>query len=220
MYELKLKEKLFDLPVFRLGDVNQIVKNRVYAKKVIKRMIEKGLVIKIKKGLYTFHKDPFLVSTFILKPSYISSVSALYYFRKITQIPKYVFCATIKRSKTYTFLTEIIFFHTNYFFGFKLVEYGNYKIPVATQEKAIIDSVGVVPISLIDEAFDEINVERMVKYLKKIGKSSIIKRIGYLLEENGYDIYPELKKFINSKFIHLDPLKKGKIKNKKWRVIV
>ena len=60
----------------------------------------------------------------------------------------------------------------------------------------------------------------MVKYLKKIGKSSIIKRIGYLLEENGYDIYPELKKFINSKFIHLDPLKKGKIKNKKWRVIV
>lgn len=220
MYELELKEKLFGLPVFRLGDVNQIVENRVYAKKVIKRMIEKGIVVKIKKGLYTFHKDPFLVSTFILKPSYISSVSALYYFHKITQIPTHIFCATIKRPKTYSFLTKISFFHTNYFFGFKLVEYENFKIPIATPEKAIIDSVGIVPLSLIKEALDEINVERMVEYLEKIGKSSVVKRMGYLLEEIGYDVYGKLKKFINSKYIHLDPLVKGKTKNKKWKVIV
>jgi predicted transcriptional regulator of viral defense system len=220
MYELKIKEKLSGLPVFRLGDVNQIVENRIYAKKIIKRMLESGMIFKIKKGLYTFYDDPFMVSTFILKPSYVSSVSALYYFHRITQIPRHVFCSTPKRTKTYYFITQIHFLHTDWFFGFELIEYKNFKIPVATPEKAIIDSIGNVPLSLIEEAFDEIDIERMLTYLKKIKKSCVVKRIGYFLEMSGHDVYSELKEFINPKYIHLDPLVKGKVKNRRWRVVI
>ena len=61
----------------------------------------------------------------------------------------------------------------------------------------------------------------MITYLKKIKKSSIVKRVGYLMERNGYNVYGRLKKFINYKYIPLDPLVKreGK-KNKRWRLVI
>jgi predicted transcriptional regulator of viral defense system len=40
------------------------------------------------------------------------------------------------------------------------------------------------------------------------------------MEKNGYDIYKELKPFINYKYILLDPLaKKQGRKDKKWNII-
>jgi hypothetical protein len=56
--------------------------------------------------------------------------------------------------------------------------------------------------------------------VEKIGKRSLAKRIGYLLEKQGYDVYSDLKSFIDKKFVFLDPIVKGKKKNEKWRVIV
>ena len=61
----------------------------------------------------------------------------------------------------------------------------------------------------------------MIEYLKRIKKSSIIKRVGYLMEKNGYNSYDELKEYINYKYIVLEPLMKkmGK-KDKKWGLII
>ena len=101
------------------------------------------------------------------------------------------------------------------------MEYLNFKIPIADAEKAIIDSVGVVPISLIEESIESINIEKMLNYLKKIKKSSIVKRMGYLLENHQFDVYDKVKKYINNKYIYLDPLaKKQGGKNKRWKLIV
>ena len=73
---------------------------------------------------------------------------------------------------------------------------------------------------MVEEAFSEINSDKLISYLKKIKKSSIVKRIGFLAERNGFEVYDELKAFINNRYIFLDPLKakKGK-KNKRWRLI-
>jgi len=60
----------------------------------------------------------------------------------------------------------------------------------------------------------------MLDYVKRIGKRSLAKRIGYLLEKFGYNVYFDLKDFIDKKFVFLDPIVKGKKKNKKWMVIV
>ena len=158
---------------------------------------------------------------FLNKPSYISSVSALSYYKLISQIPKDVFCFTLKKEKDVGFTSKIKFIQTKYFFGFDYLEYSNFKIPISTPEKAIIDSIGLVPLSLIEESFEEVNIERMLEYLKKIKKSSIIKRIGYLLEKHKYDIHDKIKRYINNKYILLDPIAKkyGK-RNKKWRLII
>jgi len=88
------------------------------------------------------------------------------------------------------------------------------------REKAIIDSIGKVPIYVFEEALEKINVEKILEYVEKIGKRSLTKRIGYLLEKQGYDVYSELRSFIDKKFVFLDPIVKGKKKNEKWRVIV
>jgi predicted transcriptional regulator of viral defense system len=221
MYEAEIIEKFSKVPVFSLADVSQIVKNRNYAKVVVSRMVKNRKIKKVKKGFYTLHEDPFLVSTFLVKPSYVSSVSALYFHRKITQIPNEIFCFTNKLPRKIFFLTTINFFHTDLFFGFEIEKYEGFDVPVATVEKAIIDSVGKFPLSLIEEAFEGINLKRMLEYLKKIKRPSVVKRVGFLLEKNGYRVYSELKDCIKDNYIPLDPLLKTKRrKERKWKVLI
>ena len=219
MYETKIL-KLKEIPAFSLADVSQIVSGKEYAKKLLRRLVKSGEIKRVKKDIYTFYDDPLLVSTFLIKPSYISSVSSLAYHKLITQIPKDIFCFTPKKQKKLRFISEINFIHTDYFFGFNNEEYLSFKIPIATPEKAIIDSMGVVPISVFEEAIGNINIENMKENLSKIKKSSILKRIGYLLDKNGFEVDKLLKR-INNKYIYLDPLagKKGR-KNKKWKLII
>jgi len=220
MYESRIL-KLKEVPVFSLADVSQIVSGKEYAKKLVRKMVLSKEIVRIKKDVYSFYEDPLLVSTFLAKPSYISSVSALSYHKLITQIPKDVFCFTLKKTKSFNFVSKINFVHTNSFFGFINLDYLNFEIPIAKPEKAIIDSIGLVPISIIEEAVSKIDRDRMIDYLKRIDKSAVIKRIGYLLERNGIEIYDAFKKKINDRYIYLDPLakKRGK-KNKKWGLII
>jgi len=176
---------------------------------------------RIRKDLYTFHDDAFLIATYLVRPSYISGVSALSYHHAITQIPNEVFCATTKPTKSYYFIEKIRFRRTKHFFGFAMEKHLGFEIPVATVEKAIIDSIGKVPVSVIEESFEDADEKRMLEYLKKIKKSSTIKRIGYLLEIHGHDVFEELKKYTDTKYIPLDPLlKRSGAKNKKWKLIL
>lgn len=220
MYESKIMA-LKGVPVFSLSDVSQIVSGKDYAKKLLRRLVSSGEIKRIKKGAYTFHEDPFLVSTFLVRPSYISSVSALSYYRLITQIPQDVFCFTQGKQRRFKFISEINFIHTNRFFGFENHKYEGFGLPIATAEKAIIDSINIVPVSVFEEAIEKVNLGRMLEYLRKIGKSSVTKRVGYLLEENGFDVYGKLKGGLNGRYICLDPLaRKTGAKDKKWRLIV
>lgn len=221
MYEADIKELFSKVPVFSVADLTQVISNRTYAKKFISAMVERKKVKRIRKDLYTYHDDPFLISTFILRPSYISGISALSYHQMITQIPKEVFCCTSKPTKTYFFIERIGFHQTKSFFGFEMKKYLGFDIPIATPEKALIDSIGYTPISVTEEAFEDIDPERMIIYLQQIKKSNIIKRIGYLLETHEHDAFPILKKYINDKYIPLDPLAKHKgTKDRKWKMIV
>ncbi len=220
MYESKIIA-LKSVPVFSLSDVSQIVSGKDYAKKLLRRLVDSGEIKKIKRDSYTFHEDPFLVSTSLVRPSYISSVSALSYHRLITQIPRDVFCFTQGKQRRFKFISEISFIHTNHFFGFENQRYEGFGLPIATPEKAIIDSINIVPFSVFEEAIEKADSSRMLEYLKKIGKSSVTKRVGYLLEENGFDVYEKLKGGLNGRYICLDPLaRKTGARDKKWRLIV
>jgi len=44
MYEIEIIEKLSKMPVFDLGDVNQIIQNKLYAKKVVSKLVKAGKV--------------------------------------------------------------------------------------------------------------------------------------------------------------------------------
>lgn len=218
MYELKLL-KLKETPVFSLADVSQIVSGKEYAKKMIHHLLKKGEIKKIMRNCYTFYDDSFLTAPYSVKPSYITSISALYYYGLITQIPNTVFCSTPKSNISIG--SKASFFHTRYFFGFENKKYNAFLVPIATPEKAAIDSLGICPVSVFEEAMPELDLDKMIGYLKKIKKSSILKRIGFLMDRNGMDGYSYLKHYINKRYILLDPLaKKHGKKNSKWGVIV
>lgn len=221
MYEAQILEQFKGMPVFRLADASQVIRSREYAKKFLARMIKEKKIQKIRRDFYTLHSDPFLASTFAVKPSYITSVSALYFHRLITQIPKDVFCCTERQSASIKFISEIKYKHTGYFFGFTMHKYEGFSVPVAVPEKAVIDSIGIVPLSLVEEALDSIDAKELVRMLCVIKKSSFVKRIGFLAERNGLEVYKKLEKFISKKYINLDPLAKnsGK-KDAKWKVII
>ena len=221
MHETEIIKYFEKAAVFSLADVNQVINNRDYAKKFLKKIVKSGKIFKIKRNSYSFYKDSFLASTFLVKPSYISSVSALSHYGLITQIPNEVFSATLKKSSRIKSEIPINYFHTDYFFGFRKEKYENFEILIAEPEKAIIDSLSIVPVSVIEEAFENINNEKMIELLIKIKKSSIVKRIGYLMEKNKYKVYAKLKDFINYKYIPLDPLLgiSGK-KDEKWGLII
>lgn len=220
MYEYGLL-RLKEVPVFSLSDVAQIVSGKGYAKQLLARMVSRGEVRRLRGGLYSFHDDDFLVSTYLVKPSYISSVSALSYHRLITQIPKEVHCFTTKRGAVMRLGMDIRFFHTEYFFGFGEREHAGFRIPIADAWKAVIDSFGVVPVSVFEEAVEKVDPESMLLCLKRIRKSSILKRAGFLLERNGFDSYPDLRKMINRRYIRFDPLAgSGGERNRKWGLVV
>lgn len=221
MYEAEVMEHFRKVPVFGLADVTQLIDNRNYAKKFLQRMVREGKIKRIMRDSYTLHEDPVLVSTYLVKPSYLSSISALSFHRLTRQIPREVFCFTSKQDKTLDFISPIHYFHTKYLFGFRMEKYEKFSIPVAKPEKAIIDSIGVIPLSVLDEAFEGVETEVLIEYLKRIRKSSIVKRVGYLAERNGFDVHGELKEFINNRYVFLDPLaKKSGERNKKWRLIL
>ena len=212
---------LKEVPAFSLADVSQIVSGRGYAKVLLGKLVDKGEVRRLKPGLYSFHDDDFLVSTSLAKPSYISSMSALQYHRLVSQMPNAVFCFTTGRGRSFSLNAEVRFVHTGLFFGFQPREYRNFMLPIADPEKAIIDSIGLCPVSLFEEALGSVDLERMLSYLARIGKSSVAKRVGFLLERKGFEVYKGLKGMVNARYVQLDPLAKraGK-RDKKWGVVV
>lgn len=78
-----------------------------------------------------------------------------------------------------------------------------------------------VSISELIYLIKDINKNRIIDYLKRINNLSLIKRIGYLLEQEKIYIYEEFKdKIMNDKnYIVLEQkLPKSDEINKKWRI--
>ena len=66
-----------------------------------------------------------------------------------------------------------------------------------------------------------INIGRFMRYMKRVGNKSLIKRFGYVFENMGKDYYGRLRRFVDATYIPLDYSKKPTgIKNEKWRLVI
>lgn len=215
MYELRIIRVLEKLPVFSLADVSKIVGNRNYAKTLLPNLVKKKIVMKIMRDKYSFNDDPLIIAPFLHVPSFVSCASALSYYGLIDQIPNAVFLMTSKRPKVINYATKLVYHNTKHFFGYDYIELSGIKVPFAEPEKAFLDSIGIHPLNVIMPALDDLNYEKLLSYAKRMNE---IKRIGYLLEKNGFSV----NRFkVSNKYIFLDPLgpKKG-ARDKKWKLIV
>lgn len=222
MKTINLLKKLEYFPLFTENDVAKIInKGPKYVRTLLYRLNKKKLIQRIEKGKYTVHNDPLILASHIVIPSYLSLWTALRYYNMTQQQPTSFFVVSkIKRKNIKK--RNIIFMSTKHLFGYKKERYSDFDIFIACPEKTIIDSLLFkIPLEDIYIALEntDINFDRLSEYAKKTKNKSLMKRLGYLLENKKNNSYG--LKALDNNYILLDYLgkKKGK-KNKKWKLII
>ncbi len=231
-YELVKFMENSEKAVFSINDIAKIIgKNKRYAVLFMDRLKRKGLVARIERDKYILSSiDPFSLASNVVYPSYVSFFSGIRYYNLTTQIPVYLAVAVLKQRKGLKFggyKIQFIKIKSGMFFGYTRELIGKKHVFVAEKEKVILDCLYLPEYCSIadtyyalQECLNEIDLEKVVRYGKQIGSSAVLKRLGYLLETLGIDIYPKIKGWINKKYDKLNPsMAFGGKKNKKWMLV-
>jgi len=228
---IELLEYLKKYPVFGTTVVrDKVSKDSSYTNLLIHRLRKRGLVQKIERDKYTVFKEPFLIASRLVWPSYISCWSALKYHNLTEQVPHDITVVTTASKKAITFCnTKIRFVKLNpkAFFGYEKVKRDGFEVFIADAEKSIIDSALLREVSfselreIILANKDAISINKFIRYMRRVGNKSLIKRFGYVFEVLGKDCFGRLKRFVDASYIPFDYAKKmGGSKNEKWKVVV
>jgi predicted transcriptional regulator of viral defense system len=226
MKERELMEKLNEKAVFSVQDIERIADaSKGYAKLILNRLTKRKLIKKITKNAYTSKKDILVLATNLKIPSYLSFWSASSYYGFTEQILNTIYVATTRRIKPINFEGyKIKFIRTKDFFGYRKIKTNEGELFIAEQERLLIDSLlywkEMGNFDEIENVFKkaEVSKEKIIEYLKRINNLSLIKRIGYLLDNyKNMDISKSFK--MDRNYIFLNPfLNKYKSLNSKWMV--
>ncbi len=140
--------KAIQTNVFRyLEVVKKFNQEEALIKTQLHRFVKKGLLVKIKRGLYCFDQKQlheFDLASLLYQPSYISLESALNYYGLIPDVPQSVTSVTVVTTKT----IKNQFGRFSYakikpslYFGFKQIKSANSSLffNLAQKEKALLD---------------------------------------------------------------------------------
>jgi len=201
-------------------------------KKLLSDMTKRGLLLRIKGGIYyvipyeqdpkTFMPDWHLVAEALVNeiPYYIGYYSALQIHNLITQpsLKEQIVVAKQQRPsqidiKGVTF--QFIFHNQEHFFGAKKIWIDSFnKVMCSDLEKTFIDCLfkpdyagGIVEIAkAIYLSKDKINFERLYNYALLFNAQAVIKRLGFLLEllEIETEIIQKLQEKKTNSYVLLD----------------
>lgn len=171
--------KKLKIDCFRTADAAALFHQKCdTANKILTGLVQNELLVKIKRGLWTFPQiDPLRISGFLTAPfqSYLSLQSALYIHGIISQIPEVIYLVSLARSQRIcTSLGTFSIHHIqpDFFFGFEARGEG---ILLASPEKALIDLLYLSPAkSRLFAALPELELPADFNF-KKTGQ--MIKRI-------------------------------------------
>jgi len=164
-------------PVVSTRDIRLIInKNRTrknYTHLFVHNSIKSGRIKKVVKGFYTILEDP-TVTVFCFKPAYIGLQDALSLHNLWSQESNVVVITVKKvRSGIRRILDSNIIvrrINPRYFFGFELIKYGSFYIPVSDVEKTLIDFVyfkEVLDKEVLNEIKRRVDRKKINKYLKR-----------------------------------------------------
>ena len=243
--ELNVNEKL----CFTTANAYEILKDteKGNVRKLLSNLTARGLIMRLKKGLYyviPYEKDPetfmpewhIIVKNLVYNAKYyIAYYSALEIHGLITQpalTEHIVVNKQIKPSKTKIKNIEFqfIYYNEKHFFGNKNVWIDDYeKVSCSDLEKTIIDCLykpdyagGIVEISkAIYKSRKQINFNKLFDYTEKFNSQSVMKRLGFLLElfEIKTKIIKKMQSVKMSSYTLLDPsLPKTGKRISKWNL--
>jgi predicted transcriptional regulator of viral defense system len=194
-----------DKTVFAAGDAHRILQTSDSSvKNVLYRLRKKGRIEEIERGKYllvpakagylgSWSEVPFVIVSSLINPYYIAFWSALNYWKMTEQVPRTVFVATTKRKKNLEYgqtTFEFVTLSKDKFFGFVEQEVADSKFLVSSREKTILDCL-MYPryCGGLDEAVKgiwngrkEIDFAKTLDLAKRLGISTVIRRLGYILE--------------------------------------
>lgn len=161
-------------PVVSTRDIILLTRNENYANVLLNYLLKKDKIKRIEKGFYTLYDDPTLI-VFAIRPSYIGLQAALSIHNLWEQETNTIIVTPkkIRSGKREVFGTNVIVRRINkkYFFGYELINYDNFLIPVSDKEKTLIDLIYFKqPLDKKIISKLKIDKKRMKEYIKKYPK--------------------------------------------------
>lgn len=180
-------------PVFTYRDIKLYFSRRkvkdANLTRLLSHMKSSNKLYTLRKGVYTFRKDD-TVSGFSYSPFYYGLLSAMTIRDFWTQNsrPDILTIKKIRNSSTYIFddKDDRIFVHhipARYFFGFDIVKYGSFKVPVSDAEKTLIDLFYYrvkLPIQEYSELLRAIRRKKLMAYLKPYNRRMRVTVINFV----------------------------------------
>jgi predicted transcriptional regulator of viral defense system len=222
--------------------------NQDAVKQLLSSMTKRGLLMRVKEGLYyvipfeqdaeTFMPDWHLLAQYLVKEAdyYIGYFSALQIHSLTTQPNLKEQIIVNKQIKPSTLLIknipfQFIYHNEKHFFGNKKTWIDSYnRVQCSDLEKTIIDCLfkpdyagGITEITkAIFKIKDKLNYEKLLEYAQRFDSQAVIKRLGFLLEllKINNPIINELQELRTNSFVALEPSypKDGK-SNFRWAIM-
>ena len=147
----EFKKTFINMPIIKISHLF-LNENKKTLLNEISYWQKKGLIIKLKKGLYIFNEENrkievsrLFIANELYFPSYISCEYALYFYGFVPEKVEDITSVTTKKTNTFTnSLGTFRYYHIkpSLFFGFKkLTDENNLPFLIAEPEKAIFDFI-------------------------------------------------------------------------------
>lgn len=145
---VELQEKLINsrLKVFTKLEFKRIMGiSRIAAQKLLERYTQKGVLVRLKGGLYAQkinYPSGYLIANKLYEPSYISFETALAYYNLIPETVYSYTCATTKTTREFTAGHSHFVYHKikrRAFTGYRLTSIAGVNALMAEKEKALAD---------------------------------------------------------------------------------
>jgi len=156
-----------------------------YSRVYLDRLMKKGAIVRIGKGIYSFHEDPMVYASHLIYPSYVSFSQAMQFHGLTTQVPRLVeVVAPVNGSYPGVELVG-----SDHVWGYQRSIYDGFELFIASKEKLAIDGVlherlTMEDIGTILRSCDRYILEDMTL---RLGKADM-KRVGHASEINGFSL--------------------------------
>jgi len=198
----------------------------------LNRFVNRNVLVRVTRGRYTLPSTDILaVASSIYSPSYVSLLAAFEYHGTTTQSPRIIDVVNPIHSGQITlsleagrFIIRFVKVDPALVFGYEKTFLNGMAALIAEKEKATVDSLLLPGYVSLDETAacirNKIDHIKAMDYAKRIGRQSVIKRLGYLLSIVGINCSPEYLTGLSKTYVPLDPAlpKRGKY-DSKWRII-
>lgn len=204
MKYLEFKNAVKEFPIISLTHIFNINKKPQTLKVQLSGWQKKGLVIKLKRGLYILNESDrkiepsrIFLANALYSPSYVSTTYAFGYYDLIPEKVEDVTSITTKKTAKFTnTFGTFIYQHLkiNLFFGFKEIEDENgFPVLIAEPEKAILDLIylnlqdfknkgkDIFSLSYRFQNLDILNKKKLIDFAKRYESKEIFDVVKNLL---------------------------------------